>query len=170
MILRLSQRLARKIQASHLDEMPLSSNPCADWSCRLFVAERTEYIIMSNTPSMYSCVMPSKDIAGIDFFLSNLLSTMAEFMKSDEQNENYERFIAPTAANVVFAKSLNRSVTESMSNHVHGSKLYLSDGLYSHEIGLQLNNTRLPALTDSQGHHYAKPREVFTRLARTLQS
>lgn len=124
---------------------------------------------MSNTPSIYSCVMPATDIADIDYFVSKLLSTMAAFMQTDEQHETFERFIAPTAANLTFAKSLDRSVSESMSDHVYGSKLYLSDGFYSHEIGKRLNNSRLPALTDSCGHHYAKPRDVFVRLTRNLQ-
>ena len=56
MILRLSQKLATKIKAGTLPEKPLDENPYADWSCHLFTADRTQYIIMSNTKSLYSCV------------------------------------------------------------------------------------------------------------------
>jgi hypothetical protein len=33
--------------------MPLDENPYADWSCHLFTADRTQYIILSNTASLY---------------------------------------------------------------------------------------------------------------------
>jgi hypothetical protein len=57
MILRLSQKLNTKIKAGKLSEMPLDENPYADWSCHLFTADHTQYIILSNTASLYSCVM-----------------------------------------------------------------------------------------------------------------
>ena len=62
MILRLSQKLNTKIEAGSLTNMPLDENQYADWSCHLFTADRTQYIIMSNTPSLYSCVMFGKGI------------------------------------------------------------------------------------------------------------
>ena len=62
MILRLSQKLNTKIKAGTLKAMPLDDNPYADWSCHLFTADRTQYIIMSNTKSLYSCVMYGKGI------------------------------------------------------------------------------------------------------------
>ena len=57
MIFRLSQKLNTKIKADKLTDMPLDDNPYADWSCHLFTADRTQYIIMCNTKSLYSCVM-----------------------------------------------------------------------------------------------------------------
>ena len=57
MILRLSQKLAKKLKAGKLTDMPLDDNLFADWSCHLFTADRTQYIILSNTASLYSCVM-----------------------------------------------------------------------------------------------------------------
>ena len=38
MIIRLTQKLATKIKAGKLGEMPLGENPFADWSCHLFTA------------------------------------------------------------------------------------------------------------------------------------
>ena len=45
MILRLSQKLNAKIKAGKLSEAPLDENPYADWSCHLFTADRTQYIM-----------------------------------------------------------------------------------------------------------------------------
>ena len=52
MIFRLSQKLCTKIKAGKLGETPLDENPYADWSCRLFTADRTQYVILSNTSSL----------------------------------------------------------------------------------------------------------------------
>ena len=54
MILRLSQKLSTQIQGQALDGLPPDPNPFADWSANLFTAERTQFIIVTNTPSLYS--------------------------------------------------------------------------------------------------------------------
>ncbi|QDT48902.1 hypothetical protein Pan258_29490 [Symmachiella dynata] len=42
MIIRLSQKLAKKIKADPLVTVPLDENPYADWSAHLFTADRTQ--------------------------------------------------------------------------------------------------------------------------------
>ena len=50
--------------------MPLDGNPFADWSANLFVADRTQYILLSNTRPFYSTVMYGKGITN-DGYLSS---------------------------------------------------------------------------------------------------
>ena len=138
MILRLSQKLNKKIQAGTLDTVPLDENPYADWSCHLFTADRTQYIIMSNTTSLYSCVMYGKEITDDSRFIERALSTIREFMEDDGQQFAYRKFIAPANGTVSFAKALNRSVTGSMNDHVQATKFYLADDMSPHEIGYRL--------------------------------
>jgi len=57
MIFRHFQKLRTKIKVGRLKAMPLAETPYADWSAHLFVADRKQYVILSNTASMYSCVM-----------------------------------------------------------------------------------------------------------------
>ena len=165
MILRLSQKLNTKIKAGRLTDMPLDENPYADWSCHLFTADRTQYIIMCNTKSLYSCVMYGKGITDDSRFIERTLSTIREFMEDDGQQFAYRKFIAPASGTVSFAKALNRSVTGSMNDHVQATKFYLADDLFPHEVGFRLNETPLSALTDADGRKYSNPREVFKRLA-----
>ena len=164
MILRLSQKLNTKIKAGKLTEMLLDENQYADWSCHLFTADRTQYIILSNTASLYSCVMYGKGITDDSRFIERALSTIREFMEDDGQQFAYRKFIAPASGTVSFAKALNRSVTGSMNDHVQATKFYLVDDMSPHEIGFRLNETPLSALTDADGRKYANPREVFKRL------
>lgn len=164
MIFRLSHRLAKKVKVDALDEISLDDNPCADWSCRLFISNRKQYILISNTASLYSCVVCDKGLTNPDLFVRKTLDAISEFMRADELQATFQRFVAPLSSGVSFAKSLNRSVTGSMSEHIHGSKLYLSDGLAPHEINFRLNNTPLSALRSVNGRRYGVPREVFVSL------
>ncbi|WP_420860827.1 DUF6933 domain-containing protein [Symmachiella dynata] len=50
------------MKAGPLDMVPLDDNPYAYWSAHLFTAERTQYIILSNTKSLCSCVIFGKGI------------------------------------------------------------------------------------------------------------
>jgi hypothetical protein len=165
MILRLSQKLATKIKAGMLGEMPLDENPFADWSCHLFTANRTQYIIMSNTPSMYSCVMYGKGITYESIFIQRALSTIREFMEDDGQSAIFQRLIAPASGEVGFAKALNRSVTGSTNELVMSAKAQLNSGEISpHSIGFKLNDFLLSALASKGKRSYGKPKEAFELL------
>ena len=83
MILRLSQKLNTKIKAGKLTDMPPDENPYADWSCHLFTADRTQYIILSNTASLYSCLMYGKGITDDNRLIERALSTIREFMEDE---------------------------------------------------------------------------------------
>jgi len=166
MIFRLSQKLNKKIKAGPLDTVPLDENPYADWSAHLFTADGTQYIILSNSKALYSCVMFGKEITNDAVFIERALSTIREFMEDDGQQFAYRRFIAPASGTVQFAKALNRSVTGSMNDLVQTSKWHLADDDMSpHEIGFRLNGTPLSALTNAAGRKYAMPREAFKLLA-----
>ena len=47
MIFRVSHKVNAKIKAGVLRALPLHENPFADWSAHLFVAGRTQYILLS---------------------------------------------------------------------------------------------------------------------------
>ncbi len=169
MILRLSQKLAKKIKAGKLTDMPLDENPYADWSCHLFTADRTQYIIMSNTKSLYSYVMYGKGITDDSRFIERALSTIREFMEDDGQQFAYRKFIAPASGTVSFAKALNRSVTGSMNDLIKFAKLWLTEGdLSPHKTGFKLNDMPMSALGKPRG--YDNPREAFKLLADSFES
>ncbi len=62
MIIRLTAKLGKKIKNIPSATLPPDSNPFADWSAHLFTAERRQYILVANTSSLYSVVMPGKGI------------------------------------------------------------------------------------------------------------
>jgi hypothetical protein len=167
MIFRLSRTLNRTIQAG-LCIMPLAENPYADWSASLFAAAHHRYILLSNTRSLYSVVMSGKGDASGSQFADRALSSIREFMQDDGQQFSYHRFIAPAAATVTFATSLDRSVTAAMNELIARATLWLTHGALSpFDVGFKLNEVLLATLGGPGGRGYARPREAFRTLLST---
>ena len=164
MILRLSQKLNTKIKVGKLTEKPLDENPFADWSCHLFTADRLQYILLTNTVSLYSCVIYGRGITDDSTFIDRALEAIREFTENDGQQFIYRKFIAPSSRTVSFAKALNRSVTGSMNDHVQAAKFMLADEMAPSEIGCRLNKTPMSALWGADGRTYGYPNEAFKRL------
>jgi uncharacterized protein DUF6933 len=171
MIFRLSQKLTTKLKTGSLSALPLHENPFADWSAHLFIADRTQYIILSNTRSLYSTVMHGKGITNDGYFIDHALSSLREFMEDDGQEFIYRRFIAPASASVRFAKALNRSVTGSMKQLVQCATMWLMEGDASpFDVGSRLNDMLLSALGRSKSFPYEQPREAFKALLGGIES
>jgi hypothetical protein len=161
MIFRLSQKLNAKIKAGDLQTLSLDEDPFADWSAHLFLAGRTQYILLSNTKALYSTVLYSKGIVDDSRFLSSL----RESLEAEGQEFVYQRFIAPASATVRFAKALNRSLTGSLNDLTYQAKFLLVErDLSLFDVGFQINDTPMSALPSSRGDKYGTPREAFKRL------
>ena len=159
MILRLSQKLAKKIKEAPSQSLPLDGNPFADWSAHLFTADRTQYIILTNTPSLYSAIMFGAGTTDGSQFIRRALDCIRECMVDDGQEFIYRRFIAPATGTVRFSKALNRSVTGSMNDLVRCAKLWLVESdLSPFDTGFKLNDMPMSALD------YKRQREVFKGL------
>jgi hypothetical protein len=170
MIFRLSQKLNTKIKAGALPALPLDENPFADWSAGLFLVGRMQYILLSNTKSLYSTVMHGKGITNDSDFIERALSSIREFIEDDGQGAVYERFIAPASASVQFAKALNRSVTGSMNDMTKHAAYWLAAGDVSpFEIGSRLKETPMSALKHDRSH-YGVPRDVFENMVSSVGS
>jgi hypothetical protein len=163
MIFRLSQKLNAKIKTGILRALPLDENPLADWSAHLFVAGRTQYILLSNTKSFYSTVMYGKGITNDSQFIERALSNLREFMEADGQEFLYQRFITPASTSVRFGKALDRSVTGSMNDLTKQATYWLAQGeLSPFDVGFRLNEIPMSAL--GNGSAYGIPEKVFKEL------
>jgi hypothetical protein len=161
MIFRLSEKLNAKIKAGTLTPLPLDENPFADWSAGLFLVGRSQYILLTNTKSLYSTMLPGKGITDETTFVQRVLSSIREFMDADGQEGVYERLIVPVSGSVQFAKALNRSVTGSMNDMTKHAAYYLAVGdVAPFEISTRLNGIPMSALKHN-GKPYGFPRDVF---------
>jgi hypothetical protein len=161
MIFRLSQKLNAKLKAGPLPTLSLDQNPLADWSAHLFVADRTQFILLSNSKSLYSTVMFGKGITNDGQFIERALSSIREFMDDDGYGAAYERYIAPASGTVKFGKALNRSVTGSMNDMTkHAAYWLATEEVSPFEIGSRLKEIPMSALKHD-GSPYGFPRDVF---------
>jgi hypothetical protein len=140
MIVRLSQKLCKRVKAHELDSLPLDENPLADWSAHLFSADRVQYILICNTKSLYSTVMYAKGVTDDGIFIKRALESIREFMRDDGQEPIYQNLISPTGASVRFAKALDRSVIGSMNDLVyHATMILIEREMSPHDVGFNLN-------------------------------
>jgi hypothetical protein len=165
MIFRLSQKLSTKIKAGTLSPLPSHANSFADWSAHIFTADRAQYILLTNTKSLYSTVMHGKGITSDNIFIQRALGSIREFMEDDGQEFTYRRLIAPASASVRFAKAIDRSVTGCMNDLVYHATMYLiEEQMPPHDVGFRLNGILFSSLARPGSSGYARPREAFKAL------
>ena len=146
-IFRLSQKLATKLKVAPATSTPLDANPYADWSAHLFTAQRTQYVIITNTASLYSMVMLGRDMVDDGQFIDAAMTAMQEFMVADGNELIYRRFVAPASVQVQFSKALSRSVTGSMNDLVRCGTFWLVERELSLlDTSFKLNETPMSAL------------------------
>jgi len=158
MILRLSTKLARKLLVTPSKVLPADANPFADWSAHLFTADRTQYILVTNTASLYSAVMYGKGITNDSLLIQRTLNLLSEVMSDDGFRFLFDRLVAPSSARVALSKALNRAVTGSMNELVYQAKGYLiEDELSPYDTSFRLNQIPMGQLK------YALPKEAFVQ-------
>jgi tetratricopeptide (TPR) repeat protein len=158
MIIRLTQKLAKKIKVAPTDAAPRTENPFSDWTANLFTVGRTQYIILTHSASLYSVVFPGRGINASDKFIEQALSALGEQMANAGYGEIFEKRIAPLAGDVGFSKTGDRSVLGSMNDLIQQMK-YRLEGQTLAVAVKGLNDTPMGAL----GGKY--PRDVLAKLA-----
>ncbi len=147
MIFRLSHKLAKKLKTPLPKPASADPNPFADWSAHLFTADRTQYLIVTNSLSLYSTVIYGRGISNDRIFLDRALGSIRELMEADGLEFIYQQYIAPASGRVHFASALNRSVTGSMNDLVKEAQFLLAeDDLSPFDVGFKLNDTPLSYL------------------------
>lgn len=142
MIFRPTQRLCTKIKTRALSEAPLHDNPYADWSARVFTVDRVQYVLLTNTASLYSVLMSGRGITDETSFLDHALQAMRQYMQDDGLSLFFSNFIGPASGSVSFHKPLSRSVTGSMNELVAEATYFLgsdTDSLF--DVTRKINET-----------------------------
>lgn len=159
MIFRMTNKLAKKIGITPSQCLPLDRNPFTDWSAHLFTAQQVQYVIMTNTPSLYSIVMYGRGITDDNRFVKSALSCMSEFMTGDGNEFLFRRLIAPRTGTILFSRMGDRRVLGSIGDLVMQSKYHLVEGEVSpFAASLLLNQTPMSYIG------YRSPREAFKSL------
>lgn len=140
----------------------MDDNPYGDWSANVFHGGRRQYILVTNTASLYSAIMPGAGITtGADLVVKTV-ELLEEALSRDGFRFLFERLVVPSPTEVASSKALNRSVTGSMNDFVQRAKYMLADTQVSpHDAAYRMNRTPMGSLD------FAFPIEVFARQAPT---
>ncbi len=114
MILRLTAKLGKKIGVKPEQSLSPDMNLYLDWACHLFTALRNQYIIISNTTSLYSFIMPGRGITNDSRFSAHLISNMREFMCRDGHEFIFRRHIEPNTGIIQYSKINDKRVLGSI--------------------------------------------------------
>lgn len=159
MIIRLGNTLAKKIKEKDLLIRPLDPNPYADWTARLFTANRAQYILISNSVSLYSIVIYGRDISDGNYLIYKMMDMLRDVMEKDGFRLIYEKWVVPQGGLSSFSKCSNRSVIGSMNDLVFQAELDLKDGdLSPFDVSFRLNDVPMSYLK------YNRPREAFRHM------
>jgi hypothetical protein len=136
-----------------------AENPLMDWNANLFTVQRTQYIILTNTASLYSMVMYGRGITNDRQFIREVLSYMKEFMTIDGNKVIYEKFIEPENKRIFFSKIVDRRVSGSMNDLIFQAKMHLIEGHKSPlDVSFLLNESPMSYLS------YSHPKIEFQKL------
>jgi hypothetical protein len=122
MIFRLSAKLATKLKVSLESTSPFDPDPFADWSGHLFAVDRVQYLIFSNTASLYSTVFLGRGITNFDQFRDGAVTSIRKTLQQDELADIAERIQRSSAVAARTSKALNRSIVASINDLVFHAK------------------------------------------------
>ena len=163
MLFRLTEKLRTRLYLSKLQEAELDANPLADWTVSLFSADRTQFLLVTNTACLYSGVCFARGFIKEPQFIPRCLETIREAMEEDGIREIYDRLIAPSSEVVTFAKTHSRSVTGSMNDLTKFAKLWLAEGeLAPSQVSIRLNDILMGAM------RYVSPKQALRELVKKL--
>lgn len=159
MIIRLSGKLGDKIDANPDDKLPPHENPYLDWSGHLFRAPRKQYILITNTASLYSIIIEGRGIIDGDLLREKIVGEWETMLDEDGFQSIFKHHIKPAVGEYSFSKALNRTVIGSMNDLVRLAESRLGkQGYTPHETAIKLNETPFSYLD------YGYPREAFQEL------
>ena len=164
MILRFSQKLNARIKGGTLGALPLHENPFLDWSAQAFAVGRAEYVLLSNTRSLYSVVLADVGFGNTTRLNERVLGAIRAILEGAGHGANDRHHPTPAVESVRLAKALDRSVTGSMNELIAHATALLADGDVSlAEVGVRLNDVLLSALA-VRSNRYGRPRDAFAEL------
>jgi hypothetical protein len=158
MIIRGTQKLFKKLKINWVEIPTLdkSKNPFTDWSANIFRAERTQYVIVSNTFSLFSVIYYGAGISDDDRFINHSFAVIREICEEIGCSDIYFNFITPFSGHIKFSKIGDRAVNGSIVDLIHMSKHHiLYQDLSPDETALKINEVPMSYLK------YKTPIEAF---------
>lgn len=160
MIIRLSQQMMKKVKVSVPASLEPAPNPLCDWAVHLYRSRRLQYLLATNTTSLFSVTFSGRGITDQEVLQSRLFPALHQLHSDAGLEETFERFIAPCVGQVAWSKAGNRSVTGSMNELIYQAQWIMEErALSSLELSQELNQSLFSFI------QYQRPLEAHRQLA-----
>jgi hypothetical protein len=116
--LRLTQKLAARLQVQLAREPAPAANPCADWCCHGFTVDRYRYLMVTNAPTFFSVVLRSQGMSDEPAFITGMLSGLREYLQQAGHEFAFAQLIAPESAAVLFRPVSDRRILGVMNEFI----------------------------------------------------
>ena len=146
MIFRITQKLAKKIDEAPEAALPPEDNPFRDWHATLFTADRYQYILWMNTPSLYAIISRGANIGDSTSFIRRFEAALSASF-GEREKFIFNAHISPSLHSFVFSKISDRSTLGSMNELVYQARFHLSEeGLSAWDTTDRINEIPMKAL------------------------
>ncbi len=149
MIFRLTQKLARKIKVTPTAALPPHDDPFLDWTAHLFMVSRWQCIILTNSASLYSVILPGKGTPNKAAFIENGVKALRENLAQEGILDLFKTRIAPATNSIRFSKTGDRSVLGSINDLTFHTRWHLID----EGLPLSLVNYRINRIPQTKLKH-----------------
>jgi hypothetical protein len=140
MIIRLSKKLTLKIKQNDLPVLSPDPNPFLDWHAHVFICNRTQYIMVTNTLSLFSVFMFGAGITHGNKFIEQMGEMLKVILHNIGANLIYQRIIIPNMKNACFAKVCDKKIIGSMNDNIRLAKYVLeADGPHLENLAYRVN-------------------------------
>jgi len=160
MILHLTDRLAKKLGETYLPAGRVGRDKFNDWSACLFTSDRTQYILFSNTATLYFVVSYGRGVTDGNRLIHDLIDSMRDVTKHDGLEAVYDTRIVPGLNTFSFTGALEGAVAGALSELISVAKLHLAGGEISpYDVSFVLNDVPLSYLKGQ------RPLEAFCKIS-----
>jgi len=104
------------------------SDPYCDWCAHGFSANRLRYLMLTNTHSFLSVVIPGSGITSEKAFIRESVNGIQRYLSESGRREVFETFIAPHTSSIRWAKVPDRSVLGTMNELIYLAQCHLIEG------------------------------------------
>lgn len=146
MIIRLTNKMFKKIKESPSEAQPEAENPFIDWVADPFFVNRHNYIIITNCASVLSWIFPGKGINDVSTFIKCSMTSVFECLDLYGFDAQFQQIILPSFGNVKLRKVADKNMSGILVDLVKTSKFFIGNyGLSLRETSIRINE--IPQLT-----------------------
>jgi hypothetical protein len=157
--LHISQKIARKIKAEGIGRIPTAEDPFLDWHAHLFTHNRAQFILITNSRSLFCTFFHGAGITDENRFLQSLTDSLKNILHYINLDMIFARRIAPNLDSVRIGAMHDKRIIGSMNEQFFQAKVILdTEDTDPTDLTLKVNGVIMSLIKNRD------PVEAFVRM------